>query len=250
DSLFAGHGAMVSEQAATRLGLGLGTSIDLGQGRLEVVGIYADYGNPKGQVMLSRERLTADFPTARRAGTGLRLAPEEVGPVLTRLTETFQIPPENVIDQTALKSLARGTFERTFAITAALNVLTMMIASVALFTSLLTLVERRIAALAPVWAVGIARRRLAVIEMGKTLLLAGLTAVMAIPVGLVLAWLLVSVINVKAFGWRLPLVPFPDQWLTLGVLSIAMAAVAAFLPMLSLARTAPTRLLKVFSHAR
>ncbi|MEM9737249.1 MAG: ABC transporter permease, partial [Pseudomonadota bacterium] len=38
DTLFAGQGAMVSEQAANRLGLGHGPSIELGQGRREVGG--------------------------------------------------------------------------------------------------------------------------------------------------------------------------------------------------------------------
>ncbi|MEM1299326.1 MAG: FtsX-like permease family protein [Pseudomonadota bacterium] len=250
DAIFAGGGTMISEQLSYRVGLRLGDTVDLGTGALPILGIYADYGNPRGQVMLSLPQIEKDFPDARRMGTGLRLAPEEVGPLLTRLTATFDIPPDNVIDQAALKELSRGIFERTFAVTAALNVLTLLVASIALFTALLTLFDRRVAQLAPVWALGIPRRRLAALELGKTLTMAALTAVVAVPVGLLLAWLLVAVVNVKAFGWRLPLIPYPDQWLTLGLLSIAVAAAAAMLPSWRLSRVAPAQLLKVFANAR
>ena len=250
DAVFGNGAAMVSEQAAYRLGLGIGDPADFGTGNVRIVGIYADYGNPKGQIIVALPRLEQDFPNARRFGTGLRLDPQQVGPLLTRLTQSFDIPPDNVIDQAALKRLSRDTFERTFAVTAALNVLTLMVASIALFTSLLTLFDRRLAFLAPVWALGLSRRRLAKLEMIKTLTLAALTTAMAIPVGLLLAWLLVAVVNVKAFGWRLPLIAYPDQWLFLGVLSVAVAALAALVPILRLAQVPPARLLKVFADAR
>ncbi|MEO1491197.1 MAG: FtsX-like permease family protein [Pseudomonadota bacterium] len=250
DAIFAGEGAMISEQLAYRLGLGLGDTVDVGPGPLTIFGIYADYGNPKGQIMLSLARLEQDFPEARRMGTGFRLAPEDVGPLLTRLTATFDVAPDSVIDQAALKTLSRQTFERTFAVTAALNLLTMLVASVALFTALLSLFDRRVAQMAPIWALGISRRRLAALELGKTLIMAALTAIVAVPVGLILAWLLVAVVNVKAFGWRRPLIPYPEHWFTLGLLSIAVAAAAALLPSWRLSRIGPAHLLKVFANAR
>ncbi|MEM9063044.1 MAG: ABC transporter permease [Pseudomonadota bacterium] len=250
DHVFSAEAAMISEQLANRMKLGLGDTVDLGMGPLGIVGIYADYGNPRGQVMLSLARLEQDFPNARRMGTGLRLSLEQIGPLVTRLTEAFEVPPDNVIDQAALKRLSRQIFEKTFSVTAALNTLTLLVASVALFTALLTLFDQRLKQLAPVWAVGIPRRRLAALELGKTLIMAALTAVVAVPVGLLLAWLLVAGVNVKAFGWRLPLIPYPDQWLTLGLLSIAVAAAAAVLPSWRLSRIAPAQLLKVFANAR
>ncbi|MEM1164207.1 MAG: FtsX-like permease family protein, partial [Pseudomonadota bacterium] len=250
DGIFGGEAAMISEQLANRLALGLGDTVDLGMGDLRIVGVYADYGNPRGQVMMSLARLEQDFPGARRMGTGLRMDPEQVSALLIRLAEEFDVPPDNVIDQVSLKRLSRETFEKTFTVTAALNVLTLLVASIALFTALLTLFDRRLAQLAPVWALGISRRRLALLELGKTMVMATLTAVVAVPVGLLLAWLLVAVVNVKAFGWRLPLIPYPDQWIALGVLSIAVAAAAALLPSWRLSRIAPAQLLKVFANAR
>ncbi|MEM7058240.1 MAG: ABC transporter permease [Pseudomonadota bacterium] len=250
DAVFSGQAAMISEQLSNRLAQKLDDTVDLGTGDLRIVGIYADYGNPKGQVVLSLARLEQDFPDARRMGTGLRMNSDQVDPFLIRLNQEFDVPPDNVIDQVSLKRLSRQTFEKTFTVTAALNTLTLMVASIALFTALLTLFDRRLAQLAPVWALGIPRRRLAALELGKTMIMATLTAIVAVPVGLLLAWLLVAVVNVKAFGWRLPLIPYPDQWVTLGILSIAVAAAAALLPSWRLSRVAPAQMLKVFANAR
>ena len=72
----------------------------------------------------------------------------------------------------------------------------------------------------------------------------------SIPVGLGLAWILLAVVNVEAFGWRLPMHLFPAEWLRLGALALLAAALAALLPAIRLTRLAPTELLKVFVHER
>ena len=63
------------------------------------------------------------------------------------------------------------------------------------------------------------------IELLKTMSVALITALLALPLGLLVAWCLIAVVNVKAFGWRLPFHVFPLQLIEL--LGVAMAAVAA-----------------------
>ena len=87
--------------------------------------------------------------------------------------------------------------------TAALNAFTLGVAGIALLTSLLTLSNSRLPQLAPLWAIGITRRRLAAIELLKTMSVALITTLLALPLGLCVAWCLIAVVNVKAFGWRL-----------------------------------------------
>ena len=133
--------------------------------------------------------------------------------------------------------MSLGIFEKTFAVTAALNTLTLLVSGVALFASLLTLSDLRLAQLAPVWAAGVTRRRLAELEVLKILVLAAVTAVLAVPLGLVLAWCLVAIVNVEAFGWRLPLHVFPGQWALIFALALLTAFLAALVPVIRLART-------------
>ena len=131
---------------------------------------------------------------------------------MRRLRETIRISTSrNLIDQATLKAESKRIFNRTFAVTAALNAFTLGVAGVALLTSLLTLGNSRLPQLAPLWAIGITRRQLAVIELLKTMSVALITALLALPLGLLVAWCLIAVVNVKAFGWRLPFHVFPLQ---------------------------------------
>ena len=83
-----------------------------------------------------------------------------------------------------------------------------------------------------------------------TLALAAATAVYAVPVGLGLAWMLLAVINVEAFGWRLPMRLSPDLIARLGLAALATALAAGALPALRLARITPAQLLRVFADER
>ena len=60
----------------------------------------------------------------------------------------------------------------------------------------------------------------------------------------------VEIVNVEAFGWRLPMYLFPADYLRLGVFALGAAIVAALWPARQLARIPPSQLLKVFANER
>jgi putative ABC transport system permease protein len=252
--LRAGDTGFISEQLARRMKLGIGDSVEVpapgGPWTLEVVGIYADYGNPKGQIAVNFAALTRRFPGIPLTRMGLRIAPAAVPALITTLHEKFALDERNLVDQATLKAESTRIFNRTFAVTAALNAFTLGVAGVALLTSLLTLSNSRLPQLAPLWAIGITRRQLAVIELLKTLSVALITTLLALPLGLLVAWCLIAVVNVKAFGWRLPFHVFPLQLLELLGVAMAAALGAALLPVLKLARTQPIALVKIFANER
>lgn len=249
-----GAGVLVSEQLAQRMGLGLGSRLAIptsgGVWEAPVVGIYPDYGNPKGQVRVNVDHLVRHWPDARRAAFSLRVAPERAEALIDVMQKEFGPSLARVVDQSSIKAASTRIFEKTFAVTAALNSLTLVVSGVALFASLLTLSGIRLAQLAPVWALGVPRRRLGELEIGKLLVLAALTAVLAVPLGLVLAWCLVAIVNVQAFGWRLPFHVFPAQWAVILGMALVTAFLAALIPVVRLGRTAPQDLLKVFANER
>jgi len=108
----------------------------------------------------------------------------------------------------------------------------------------------RLPQLAPVWALGLTRRRLAALDLLRAMVLAALTGAVALPLGLALAWALLAVVNVEAFGWRLPMYLFPLDYLRLAGLALLAAALAALWPVWRLSRIPPARLLGVFRHER
>ncbi|MEM1066364.1 MAG: FtsX-like permease family protein, partial [Pseudomonadota bacterium] len=246
DVVARGEGVLINEQLARREGLSPGDVLELPGGAMTVAGSYSDYGNPIAQVLVSVGTLTARFPDVERLQYGLRVAPGQTDAVMTALTDEFGLNPGQMMDQQAIKGFSLQVFERTFTVTGALNVMTLAVAGFAILTSLLTLAGMRLPQLAPVWALGLTRARLAQLELVRALGLAAVTMILAIPVGLVLAWVLLAVINVEAFGWRLPMYLFPRDWVWLGALALLAAGLAALWPALRLTRMAPADLVRVF----
>ena len=215
-----------------------------------VAGIYPDYGNPKGQIGIDIDALAAHWPDIARTRFGLRVAPAKVSELVAALREKFGLDSSRLLDQATLKAESTRIFNRTFSVTTALNAFTLGVAGVALLTSLLTLSNSRLPQLAPLWALGLTRRRLAGIELLKTMSVAFITALLALPLGLLVAWCLVAVVNVKAFGWRLPFHVFPAQLAQLLIIAMLAALLATCLPILRLMRLQPATLAKIFANER
>lgn len=250
DKLAAGEGVLVNEQLYRRAGLRPGTSLlDLpGIGPVPVLGAYPDYGNPLAQAMLSLEPFVVAYPDTPVAQFSVRT--EDAAGLIAALQDEFGLPGTQIADQAQAKQLALSIFERTFMITRALNVLTLSVAALALFAALVTLSGMRLAQLAPLWALGLTTRHLAALELARALALGLLTMAFALPVGLLLAQVLLSVINVQAFGWRLPMLVFPADWARLGLWAGVAVLLAALLPALRLWRRGPAQLLRVFAQER
>ena len=250
-TLARGEGVLVNEQLYRRAGLDLGAEVAVAPGvSRPVLGIYGDYGNPVGQVIITETLFRQHYPDVTALRFGLRLDPAQVEGLRATLQADLAIPETAMIDQASIKALSLAVFERTFVVTTALNILTLAVAGFAILMSLLTLAAMRLPQLAPVWALGLTRRRLALLDLGRAVVLAALTGALALPLGLGLAWALLAVVNVEAFGWRLPMYLFWLDYLRLGGLALLAAALAALWPAWRLSTTPPAQLLGVFRHER
>ncbi|MHA6646315.1 FtsX-like permease family protein [Mesorhizobium sp. A623] len=249
DEVEEGKAVVINEQLSRRAGLRVGAELALGPGlSLPIAGIVGDYGNPIGQAIISEALFRQTFPDIVPARYGVRTSDPEG--LRHALVEDVGLPPASIVDQAALKAFSQSVFERTFSVTGALNVLTLAVASFAILMSLLTLAAMRLPQMAPVWAMGTTQRRLAGLEILRTVLLAGVTAVLALPLGLALAWVLLAIVNVEAFGWRLPMYLFPAEYTRLMLFALAAALLAALWPAWRLARTEPAALLRIFANER
>ncbi len=251
DRLADGDGVLVNEQMARRDGLDLGDPLQLAENwQIPVVGIYSDYGNPQAQLIAGTEALAARYPDQPVLRFAVRIDPERVPQVIDDLRERFDLPEDALRDQAEVKALSLRIFDQTFLVTGALNVLTLGVAGFAMLTSLLTLSSLRLPQVAPVWAMGVAPRQIALAELARTALLAALTWALAVPVGLALAWVLLAVVNVQAFGWRLPMQVFPGGWLWLGLWALVAALLASVWPVWRLMSMPGGQLLRVFANDR
>ena len=240
---------VVNEQLARRAGIWVGDLVQVAPDlALPIAAIVGDYGNPQGQVIVSENLFQNLHPDLYPSQFGIRTT--EAPSLRAQLVNTADIDNNAIIDQASIKALSLEVFERTFVVTAALSILTLGVASFAILMSLLTLADLRVPQLAPVWALGLTRQRLGWLELLRAVLLAAIVVVCAIPLGLTLAWVLLTIINVEAFGWQLPMYLFPLEYVQLGGFALVAAFLAAMWPAIRLMRTPPSSLLRVFASER
>ena len=242
-----GQSVFINEQLAVAAQLTPGDSVMLesqdGPINVSIAAIYPDYGNPRGQLLMPIQTLLEDF-SGELASLGLVLDNTVDSTTFRQaLTERFDLSEEALINQQEVKELATRIFERTFTITRALNVLTLGVAALALLATLLAQARERQRQVAPLWAMGVSRRKLALLPLYQLGGLALLTALAAIPLGIAITWVLVAIINVAAFGWRLPLIMFPGSIVATLATAVAVALLAAALPAFKLWRTSPRAML-------
>ncbi|SEG22097.1 ABC transporter permease [Billgrantia desiderata] len=243
----AGEAAFINEQLAIAEGLAPGDRIGLtapgGETVLPIAAVYPDYGNTRGEVLLATPELARRF-AAPPGSIGIVLAPGGDGAALrTGLRQHFAIGGDELVDQREVKRIATGIFERTFTITRALSALTLAVAALALLASLLAQARERRLQLAPLWALGVPRQRLVTVQLAQLGGAAFVVGALALPLGTLLALGLVAVINVAAFGWRLPLHVFPGEMALTLATAVGVALAAAALPATKLWRAPPRALL-------
>ncbi|WP_417614852.1 FtsX-like permease family protein [Oceanisphaera sp.] len=242
------HGeAFINEQLARGEGITLGDRLSLatpgGVEAVTVVGIYPDYGNPRGEAVLATHQVRRLFEVPA-ASIGIVMQPgEDAGLLRQQLIERFKLTPHSLRDQHEVKATAIAIFERTFAITRALNTLTLAVAALALLATLLAQARERRRRMAALWAMGVPLRRLLGIQLAQLTGAALVTGLLAIPLGIAITACLVWGINVAAFGWRLPLHIFPVEISLTLLTAVLVALLAAGLPMFKLWRTPPRTLL-------
>jgi putative ABC transport system permease protein len=233
---FSDGAIFINEQLATAENLSPGDRLTLNapgaNETLTIAAIYPDYGNPSGQVLMASPQLAARFD-APPSSIGLVLSDDaNVDALRTALLERFDLGSDALSDQREIKRIATEIFERTFTITRALNALTLAVAALALLASLLTQARSRRQQLAPLWALGVPRAQLAQLNLAQLSGAALATGLLAIPLGIAITWGLVAIINVAAFGWRLPLYLFPGEMAVTLATAVGVALLAAALPTL------------------
>ncbi|GAA3978812.1 ABC transporter permease [Allohahella marinimesophila] len=233
---------LVNEQASYLRGLKPGDAIVVDNGseavHMRIEGIVHDYGNAEFALYLPAAAMQSAWPNAEGLGTSLWLNPErsDSEALATAALDQAGIPAAQWLLQNDLRTMSLNIFDRTFAVTAALNVLTLLIAGVALLAALLGLMSQRLPELALWRALGLSRIEIALLTMVPVIAMALLTWLLSIPLGIALAWALVNRLNIVSFGWSMPL---ELEWLPfvqLGLLSFGVVVGALALVQVRLGR--------------
>jgi putative ABC transport system permease protein len=223
--------AIVSEPFANKHGLKTGDRIDVALGEhkvmLEVAGVYYDYSSSQGWVIVDSstlEKYLPGQPPTSAAVYAVRGADAE------RVRRELQLRTAGlgvaITSNRQLRQISMTIFDRTFAITWALEGVAIVVAMLGAANALLALVldrRRELGLLRYLGASGGQVRGLVLVEAGYLGLLA---AALGLALGLALSLLLVFVVNRQSFGWTIQFHP-PIELLAGAVALVVLVTVSA-----------------------
>jgi len=223
--------AWVSEIAADLYGWRLGEVIELPLGgrkaRFIVAGIWRDYARQQGAVLIERYEYLRHTGDTGASDAALWLAPGAGAGEVSREIEARMGRGArlDIVGPGEIRSISLRTFDRTFAVTYALEVVAVVIGLFGLSASFGALVFARRREFGMLRHLGMTRRQIGAMLAAEGLLVSGL----GLSVGLALGWLislvLIHVVNRQSFHWGMDLYM---PWQLLAAFATVLLALATF----------------------
>jgi putative ABC transport system permease protein len=200
--------AVVSEPFTVKHHLTTGDFLTLPLGeqlvRLRIVDVFYDYGSERGLVMVGRPNLLHYLPAPAIAAAAVFLAP---GADLETVRREVLTAAANhdvfVMSNRDLRQQAVRVFDQTFAITYALEAISVLVAVLGIAGALMSIVIDRRREFGLLRFLGASTgqiRKLILVEAGW---LGFLSVVAGLVLGYVLSLVLIYVINKQSFGWTI-----------------------------------------------
>jgi len=233
----AGTGVLISEPLAFRSDLKLGDFINFdtpgGELNLPVLGIFYDYTTSGGMVVMLHSLYREYWGDEFYSSLAIYKEPEVLfRNFVQRINEYLENEAPQLGSQSSLdiKTKSLEIFDRTFAITEVLRFLAIGVAFIGILSTLLALQLERGKDYAILRALGSTRGEISRIVLTQTAIMGIFAGLFAIPMGLIMAVILIKVINLQAFGWSIQFViPASSLWSAL-MLALGSALLAGLYP--------------------
>ena len=238
-------GLLVSEPYAYHRRLAVGDRVELptpaGPRRFPVAAIYASYASDRGVALLDRrtfERVWGDRSLSGLSVTLQSGATAEA--VIPRLRAAAGDGLELVFQSSrALRQASLEIFDRTFLITGVLRLLAGLVAFIGVVSALMALQLERARELGVLRANGMTPRQVWRLVTAQTGLMGLAAGLLSLPVGLVLAAVMIYIVNRRSFGWSLHMTVDPAILAEALLLALAAALLAGLYPAWRMSRTPP-----------
>ncbi|MGD2145480.1 MAG: ABC transporter permease [Anaerolineae bacterium] len=241
---------IISEPLANRLDLALSDELTLytatGARSFPISGIYYDYASTEGTAIMAlssyRESWNDEAVTALVVQLAPGAKPDEVARELE--ADLAHVQRLSAQPNQAIRAAALAIFDRTFAITAALQLLATVVAFIGVLSALLALQLEKQREYGILRAIGLTVRELRALILLETGLMGAVAGFLSMPAGVALAFILVYIINRRSFGWTLQMVIDVVPFLEAILVSILAALLAGIYPALRMATTVPADALR------
>ena len=241
---------MISEAYAYRFGIGINDSLgimtDKGMQYFPIRAIYFDYASDMGTVTMNRSLYDRYFDNRAISGLALYANDQtEVNVLVDRLrNRAAGVQDVFIRSNKGLREASIEIFDRTFTVTVVLRLLAVMVAFVGILSSLMALQLERAREHAVLRANGMTPGQLWNYVITQTGVMGVIAGVLSIPLGLLISYVLVYVINLRSFGWTLEFMVSPSLLIQAVGLAVGAALLAGIYPSWKMARANPTEALR------
>ena len=222
---------IVSEAFATKRGVAAGDALVLmtadGPRRFAIEDVFVDYSSDIGLAAMDLEIYRRNFADPGIDTIGLFAVPGRDAELLAAARElATRRDGLQVGTSKMLREFSLEIFDRTFTITQVLRLIAGLVAVIAILNALQAQRLDSAREIAVLRSIGLAPAAVMRVGLLQTGLLGCCAGLLAVPLGMLLAWLLIFVVNRIAFGWSMQFVP--DATLLLqGILLAGLAGLIA-----------------------
>lgn len=234
--VYSGEAVAVSEPFARRWRVSEGDILTLhspsGPVDLPIAGVYSDYTRDEGLLLISRAVFDRYWnePGVQSLAVYLRDA-AQTSVLAERFRETWNRRGEfNVYTNRTLRERVLTIFDQTFAVTALLRTIAVIVAVLGIFLSITTLVVERERETGTLRAIGASRSQIMRLTMFEAGLIGAAAALLGICSGSMLAIVLTEVVNPAFFGWSIRIFWPWSTLMSTPVWIIIAAVLAAWFP--------------------
>lgn len=199
------NGVVVSESFALKFDKNLGDVIEIANARFPIAGIYRDYSNDRGVVVMDRALYTRTFHDDAINTIVVYLKPGVTTDFARRELERTLGPRYNafVVTNGEVRAEVMRIFDQTFMITYALLGVAIVVAVLGIVNTMAALILERARELALLRISGLSVRELTTMIVLESSLLGVASTFTGLVMGYALSWILIYVINKQSFGWTI-----------------------------------------------
>jgi putative ABC transport system permease protein len=197
-----------------------------------IAGVIYDYSSSQGSALFAQIIYQEYWPDENIAALSLILEPGmDVDLTAQKIKEYLAggqrllIRPNQAIRQETL-----DIFERTFAITTSLQIMTTIVAFIGILSALMNLQLDKKRQLGILRALGLTGKQLWTLVMLETGLMGTVAGLTALPTGYILSLILIYIINKRSFGWTMQISLDIHPFIQAVLLAIIASLLAGILP--------------------
>jgi putative ABC transport system permease protein len=240
ENLKAGE-VFISESLGYRFGLTMGDYLELaapkGRVRFRVASVIRDYSSDQGVIQMDRNTYNGVWGESGVQSAAVFMKPgASTAPLKAAIASQFTGLEKTMVSNTKMREDILVIFDKTFAPTATLKGVSLIVALLGVATALTAVLIERAREVTLMGYLGLTPGELAGMNVTQAALMGVIAFMMSVACGLLLSWIIIHAINYRSFGWSVDVHLSSTVFIRTFALTMAACVAASVYPTLGILR--------------